>query len=241
MKWWLVVLALKGVSTITWEWFASLVRAAKLIITFCVCFSKKTTFQKSKIHRLVKMDLFPTAPASLETSLGRYGPVPCLLAARMGAMPFKFRYAKKVRFGFSKWLFYHIVQNRMQEFNEGSKISVTVEGVDELGPTWTGKLLVQISSPISRIFDFWKTAKTPFLVPCVDQAVADRTRLGNCLSPTVMSVCRARVTACNFMLALEQATISIKPVLDRFMILKVRRCLQSEHEVVSGCLGSKGS
>ena len=145
------------------------------------------------------------------------------------------------RFNFETWYIYPLVQNRMQEFNQGSLLSVTVEGVDELGPTWIGKLLEPIPSPISTFFGFSKTAKSLFFVPKVNRAVAGRTKLGNYLSVTVMSVCRPRATACNFMLALEQATISIKPVLERFMTLKLRSCLQSEHEVANGCLGSKGS
>ena len=39
------------------------------------------------------------------------------------------------RFNFETWYIYPLVQNRMQEFNQGSLLSVTVEGVDELGPT----------------------------------------------------------------------------------------------------------
>ena len=108
----------------------------------------------------------------------------------------------------------------MKSFTSAVVLLLTVEGVDELGPTRIGKLLEPIPAPISTFFDFRKTAKPLFLVPEVDQAVADRTRLGNYLSLTVMSVCRARVTVCCFMLALEQATNSIKPP---FQLLKLRK------------------
>ena len=82
-----------------------------------------------------------------------------------------------------------------------------------------------IPSPILSFFEFSNLAKPLFLVHGVNQAVPGPTRLAKCLSPTVMSVCRPRATACNFMLALEQATISIKPVLDAFHDLEASELL----------------